>query len=104
MAEKGLLDPGIASAIALIIVSVCGIEERLWHGPGKDGVMFGRMVVTPILQLGRDADLQTSTASLLSTYTHIDKKSAVNDCARRYPAARREVFLSRDFESLTPNR
>jgi len=32
--------------------------------PRKDRVMFGRMTVTPILEVGRDADLQTAVASL----------------------------------------
>jgi len=38
--------------------STLGIE------PGKDSVMFGRMMVTQIAQAGRDADLQASIASL----------------------------------------
>jgi len=33
--------------------------------PGKDNVMFGRMMVTPILEVGRDADLDAAITSLL---------------------------------------
>ena len=33
--------------------------------PGKDNVMFGRMRVTPILEVGADADLEAAITLLL---------------------------------------
>jgi hypothetical protein len=33
--------------------------------PEKDNVMFGRMMVTPILEVGSDADLEAAITSLL---------------------------------------
>ena len=44
--------------------SVWEIEERFGLGPERKHVMFGRMMVTPILQVGRDADLQAAITVL----------------------------------------
>ena len=40
------------------------LKNSLGIGLGKENVMFGRMIVTPILQVGRDADLETAITSL----------------------------------------
>jgi hypothetical protein len=41
-------------------------------GHGKENVMFGRMMVTPILEVGADADLQAAITSLLRAAERAD--------------------------------
>jgi hypothetical protein len=41
------------------------LKNPMGIGPGKERVMFGRMMVTPIFEMGVDADLETSITSIL---------------------------------------
>ena len=41
------------------------IQKPCGQAPERTNVMFGRMMVTPIVQVGADADLQASITALL---------------------------------------
>jgi len=46
--------------------SVCANNSKtVWPQGGKDNVMFSRMMVTTILEVGADADLEAAITSLL---------------------------------------